>query len=114
MKREGLRKRLRGLFPVRRARAADQGVERQDARPEREEMACLVGPDGRERLFFYRRSDGLWEYVAETFAADEHSAIGYIPGYWYPAHFSGLHDSLASARREAAAGRPWVAAGEGC
>jgi hypothetical protein len=71
-------------------------------------VECLVSPDGRERVTFHRRSDGLWDYVVETFAAQEHSGMGYIPGYWYPAHFSGLHDTLTTARREAAGGRPWV------
>lgn len=80
----------------------------------KEEKLCLVSPDGSERVSFYRRSDGLWHYVVEVFAAEEHEDIGYIPGHWYPVHFSGLHDSLATARREAAGGRPWVLEGGGC
>ncbi len=111
MKREGLRKRLRGLFRVRRA-VAPGGGERRDEWPEREEMLCLVSPDGGERVSFHRRSDGLWDYVVEALAAEADRSIGLDPGYWYPAQFSGLHDSLPTARREAAGGRPWVAVGE--
>jgi hypothetical protein len=104
---------LRGLCRARRADASDGEGERQDEPPEREERLCLISPDGRERISFYRRSDGLWDYVVEVFAGEEHSDMGYIPGYWYPAQFSGLHDSLATARREAAGGRAWVLGGEG-
>lgn len=87
----------------------DGGGERLEERPEREEMLCLVGPGGRERVTFHRRSDGLWNYVVEALAGDEDRHIGYIPGHWYPAEFSGLYGDLGEARRGAAAGRAWAA-----
>lgn len=90
-----------------------RGREDGGGRPEGEEKLCLVGPGGRERVTFYRRSDGLWHYRIETFAEEEHRVLGYIPGHWYPLQFSGLHDSLATARREAAGGRRWVGEGGG-
>lgn len=87
----------------------DGGGEHPEERREREERLCLVGPGGRERVTFHRRSDGLWHYVVEVLAGEAHRDMGYTPGSWYPVEFSGLYGDPADARRGAAAGRAWAA-----
>jgi hypothetical protein len=104
MIREGLRKRLRGLF---RARPFGGG-EAAEAAPEREAALTLLSPDGRERLIFNRRGDGLWTYVREAFHIEPEHALG----YWAPTGFSGLYDGLPEARRDAEAGGEWAVEGD--
>lgn len=89
----------------------DGDGERLEEGPEREELLCLVAPDGRERVTFHRRSDGLCHYVVEALAGEADRDIGLDPGSWYPVQFSGLYDNFATARRDAAGGRTWVAEG---
>lgn len=103
---EGLRKRLRGLFHAPAATGGPGGPA--GAARTREAALCLHSPDGQERLIFYRRRDGLWEYVREAFTIEHENYVG----YWYPAEFSGLYGRLTEARRDAAAGRAWAAEGE--
>jgi hypothetical protein len=113
MKREGLRKRLRGLFrgrPRGESEAGDPGDPGGEAL--REEAERLVSPDGRQRLIFYRRRDGLWEFVLENFHIDDIPEYNHHLEYWHPLGSAGLYDSLATARREASAAYPWAIPGE--
>ena len=116
MKRKRLRERLRGLFRAfarrfRQAPEIEAGPDGDDRGPRRELVEHAVRPDGWERISFYRRPDGLWVYSVDKFHVDDFPEDGFYREYWHPILCSGLYDSLATARREAAAEFPWVATG---
>lgn len=74
----------------------------------REAVESILAPDERQRVTFYRRSDDFYEFSIDRFYVDDLPEYNHHMEYWAPFHFSGVYESLATAKREASAEFPWV------
>lgn len=78
-----------------------------------EALEQILSPDGEFRLVIHRRPDGLYGYRVDRYWIDDLPEYDHHEEYWAPHSGSGLFDSPAAARREAALLFPWVDQGEG-
>jgi hypothetical protein len=58
--------------------------------------------DRRHRLDIFERADGCFEYAGVSLVTEDGET------YWAPSHFSGIHETLDGAERDALAEVPWM------
>jgi hypothetical protein len=73
-----------------------------------EPIEHIPSPDGRTRVTIHRRTDGRYAYSLDRLHEDDVPEYAHRMTYWSSFPGSGLYDSAATARREAAAEYPWV------
>jgi hypothetical protein len=69
---------------------------------ERRVVKRVQSKDGKHRLDLIERSDGLFEFVGHSETTEDGDT------FWEPTLFSGIHDSLQSAERQALVDMVWL------